>query len=370
MKNTEQSIAERPDASGSLLKGVAASSDGKSLDEAWQKLEDMGFARLSLPAEAGGDGGTFEEAAALVREAGYRGLALPVAETSLLAGWVLSESGLRVPEGPATVAPVSGEHIEFRSEGGGWTLHGQSRRVPWAGKVRRLVVVGGSEEGVLVGQVKAERCQVSLGENVAGEPRDDVLFEGVHVEGGDVSPVGVPVSPGGLRLRGALARTLSLVGAMDRILDLSVEHAKTRKQFGRALGRFQAVQQQLAVMAGEVAASHAAVDAAVEAVSGKGVGSSWSLVAGAKARTSAAAGRIASIAHQIHGAVGFTERHELRHSTLRLWAWREEFGNDSEWAQMIGQSVAEAGADRLWDAAIDPAAVLKSDLRIEGRGGI
>jgi alkylation response protein AidB-like acyl-CoA dehydrogenase len=103
-------------------------------------------------------------------------------------------------------------------------------------------------------------------------------------------------------------------------------------------------------LAGEVAAAGAAADAAAEAISAYGVGSEIAAaeVAIAKLRVGEAAGNGAAIAHQVHGAMGFTYEHSLHHATRRLWAWREEFGNETHWAIQLGHMVAEAGADALW----------------------
>ena len=116
-------------------------------------------------------------------------------------------------------------------------------------------------------------------------------------------------------------------------------------QFGRPIGRFQAIQQNLAVLAGQAAAATAAAEAAIE-VAVRDLGSP--LVAAAKIRTGEAAGIGASIAHQVHGAIGFTQEHRLHYSTRRLWSWRDEFGNEAYWARRLGGVVAAAGADRLW----------------------
>jgi len=71
-------------------------------------------------------------------------------------------------------------------------------------------------------------------------------------------------------------------------------------------------------------------------------------VAVAKVRVGEAAGNGAAIAHQVHGAMGFTYEHSLHHSTRRLWAWREEFGNETLWAGRLGRLIAEHGAGELW----------------------
>ncbi len=65
-------------------------------------------------------------------------------------------------------------------------------------------------------------------------------------------------------------------------------------------------------------------------------------------RVGEAAGNGAAIAHQVHGAMGFTYEHSLHQATRRLWSWREEFGNEAHWAELLGHMVAARGADALW----------------------
>ena len=134
----------------------------------------------------------------------------------------------------------------------------------------------------------------------------------------------------------ALARAAQLRGTMEQVLAMSLRHAQERTQFGRPLARFQAIQHHLAEMAGEAAASGAAVDAAAEA------GTPFACAA-AKARASQAAGSVARLAHQVHGAIGYTAEHDLHHWTTRLWAWRDECGNEAHWWQMLGTHAARGG---------------------------
>jgi acyl-CoA dehydrogenase len=132
---------------------------------------------------------------------------------------------------------------------------------------------------------------------------------------------------------------------MQRLLASSVQYAQERVQFGRPIGKFQAVQQNLAALAGQAAAAIAAADGAIEAAA-RDLRSP--LIAAGKIRTGEAAGIGAAIAHQVHGAIGFTQEHSLHYSTRRLWSWRDEFGNEAEWSRRLGIRVAKAGADGLW----------------------
>ncbi|MGD9527915.1 MAG: acyl-CoA dehydrogenase family protein, partial [Pseudonocardia sp.] len=153
-----------------------------------------------------------------------------------------------------------------------------------------------------------------------------------------------------LAQRASLGRSQLLAGAARGALAQSVRYAGERVQFGRPIGRFQAVQQQLAMAAGEVAAAGAAADAAAATADRDGFGTAATAlaVAAAKARTSEAAGAVARIAHQVHGAIGFTREHDLRLLTTRLWAWREEDGSDAFWHAELGAWVLAAGPDGLW----------------------
>jgi len=124
-----------------------------------------------------------------------------------------------------------------------------------------------------------------------------------------------------------------------------VRYASERVQFGRPIGRFQAVQQNLAVLAGQAAAATAAAEAAIEATA---QGFASHAIAAAKIRAGEAASLGAAIAHQVHGAIGFTQEYPLNRLTRRLWSWRDEFGNETHWARVLGGAVAAAGAERLW----------------------
>ena len=143
----------------------------------------------------------------------------------------------------------------------------------------------------------------------------------------------------------ALCRSVQMAGALERVLEYSLQYANERVQFGRPIGKFQAIQHMLAVLAGQAAASSAAADAAVEA---SRLAPDEFAVSVAKSRVGEAAGKGAEIAHQVHGAMGYTREHNLHYSTRRLWSWRDEFGNESCWQGRLGRAVAASGADALW----------------------
>lgn len=165
----------------------------------------------------------------------------------------------------------------------------------------------------------------------------------------DVNYAGEPldwISPPGLDrmlLEGALVRSVQMAGALDTILALSVTYAQDRQQFGVPLLKFQAIQHYLALLAEEVVAASAAADRAVESPTELNV-------AAAKVRCGEASGVAATLAHQIHGAIGFTEEHRLQQFTRRLWSWRDDFGTEAEWAIRLGRLIGSMGSASFWDA--------------------
>jgi len=331
----------------------------------WSTLTELGLVQLSLPDSAGGSGGTLADLAALLLVAGEATAPVPLAETEL-AGWLLHAAGLPVPTGPLAVAADRaagpgtrsaalgsgvGDGLVVRAEAdGGYAVTGQLSRVGWARAAARLAVLAAGPDGsdvVLSVDPTAVGVTVTEGTNLAGEPRDDMRLD-LRVPAGDVAAA--PEGTRELLVRlAALARALLLAGAAGRALARSVRYAGERVQFGRPIGKFQAVQQQLALAAAEVAAGRAAVDAATRIAAAELAGPDAGFaIAVAKARTSEAAGAVARVAHQVHGAIGFTLEHDLRLATTRLWAWREEDGSDAHWHTVIARRALAEGADGLW----------------------
>jgi len=305
----------------------------------WDALEESGLPLAWVPENLGGAGATMADGFAVLRVAGRFAVPAPLAET-LMAGWMLGRAGMTVPNGPMTVAPVHADgHIVLRDDG---KLAGRGRRVPFARSADHIAVLVHRGHEPVVALVEAKGLPISQSTSLAGEPSDEVSFDGTVPAAVRPSALDQDVLIG----FGAAVRLQQMAGALEKILEQSVQHALDRTQFGRPIAKFQAVQHNLATLAGEVAAASAAADAAAETCSQPKI--SLAEVAIAKVRGGEAAGTGAAIAHQVHGAMGFTYEHSLHHSTRRLWAWREEFGNETMWAQRLGRMVAAYGADQLW----------------------
>ncbi len=325
-------------------KTINAAEEGEWPAALWEALEESGLPLTWVPDTLGGAGADIIDGFAVLRVAGRAAAPVPLAET-LLAGWLLSQAGIEVPAGPMTLAPVYEDgHIELLPDG---TLRGRARHLPFARNARHIAVLAEKSGEPIAALVAADGLAISYGTSLAGEPNDTVTFDGA-------TPIATGAAPGldpaALVRLGAAARTQQMAGAVEHILEQSVQYAQDRVQFGRPISKFQAVQHNLAQLAGEAAAAGAAADAASEAIALNGVAGNvvTSEVAVAKVRVGEAAGTGAAIAHQVHGAIGFTREYSLHHATRRIWAWREEFGNETYWAIRLGHMVAANGADALW----------------------
>ncbi|MDQ0219256.1 acyl-CoA dehydrogenase [Peribacillus cavernae] len=312
--------------------------------ELWKTIVKSGMATVGVSEEAGGSGGSFADALTILRIAAKFSAPIPIAET-LMANWVLSEAGLPLMEKPTTIASNNnGNKMMFIEISDGWTISGSAYDVPYARYAEAVVVIGNSQQGNMVAIVNPRACHIEHEQNLAGEARDHLYINNVHLQGEAVSRVREG-NDNNLLYRGALIRAVQMTGALERILELSIAYSKERIQFGRPIAKFQAIQQQIAILAGEVSSAKTITNLAVKSFE---AGNGEKQIMAAKIRVGEAASLGAPIAHQIHGAIGFTDEHSLQQSTRRLWSWRDEFGNESYWANKLGNEVLNTGPDYLW----------------------
>jgi acyl-CoA dehydrogenase len=324
---------------------LAQSDRGAWPAEIWKAVEDAGLILALVPEERGGVGLDAASALRLIRRSGYHTLPVPLAE-SMIAAALWSEASGEIPAGALSLGPSDPQdNLRIERGGDGYVVHGIARRVPWGTQAQHVLVHlraadGSSQLALLPARQAAARPRF----NLAGESRDTLKLDGLVLPQSAVRPA-PPSCAEGLLAFGALIRAQQLAGAMERCLEHALTYAQERKQFGRPIGKFQAIQHMLAEAAGQYAAAAAAADMAIDA---------WEAddfpfaVAVAKARTGEAAGKVAEIAHQVHGAMGFTHEHPLHFATRRLWSWRDEFGSDAYWQERIGRLVCEAGGAALW----------------------
>ncbi len=359
IESTERILADLCDSAT-----VNAAEDGEWPQALWEALEESGLVRAWIPEESGGVGADLVDGFAIARRAAAHAAPVPLAET-LLAGWLVGDAGLAPPPGPLGLLPVDPSDRIVFADGG---ISGRAKKVPFARSCSHLAVLfkvadtpdsssedtaaGPAATGVAI--VERDACTVERGSSLAGEAQDTLILDRVRPVAHTPPDADLENKNRAERLlwMGALLRSVQMAGALESCLQLSLEYAADRQQFGRPIAKFQAVQHNLAMLAGEVAAAGVAAEAGVDALARHGFEDerSFLAVAAAKIRSGQAAGAGAAIAHQVHGAMGFTREYALQQRTRRLWAWRDEFHPESVWAIELGRRIARSGGDRLWEA--------------------
>jgi acyl-CoA dehydrogenase len=325
----------------------AAKDDASWKPKLWQALEDNGLTLSWVPEAQGGAGADLADGFELLASAGKFALAVPLAET-MLAGWLLTQGGITSPaSGVMSVIPA---HPKDKvAQNGDGTLSGKARAVPFAHDAQHFAVLAQGKDGPVVALVAAKNCKLIQDVSLADEPRDAVILE-------NVKPVHAAAAPKGfgqtsLMLMGCAVRSQQIAGALQAMLTRSVAYANERVAFEKTISKFQAVQHNLARLAGEAAAANAAAKSAADTLAGA---PSWNddglylETTAAKIRCAEAAGAGCAIAHQVHGAIGFTKEHVLHRFSLRALGWRDDFGNESYWAAELGNRISQRGADALW----------------------
>jgi acyl-CoA dehydrogenase len=312
----------------------------------WQALTDAGLPLSWVGEDCGGSGASLAEGFGVLGAAGRFAIAVPLAET-MLAGWLLSHAKIACPVGEMTVAPASPKDRIALDPAG--TLSGRARGVPFAKSAKHIAVLATAVGGVSIALLDTAKTRIEAGLNLGGDNSDTVTFDRVQ-------PISIEPAPQGfdqntLMLIGGVARSLQIAGALESMLDISVRYSNERVAFEKKISKFQAVQHILAKLAGESAAALAAATSAADTIANAasldGDGVFLEAVA-AKIRCAEAAEKGAAIAHQVHGAIGFTIEHILHRYSLRALSWRDDFGSESYWAVELGKRVAARGADELW----------------------
>ena len=292
---------------------VRAAERGEPDDRAWSELAASGFLDALVPEDAGGAGVSFADIVPLWLVLGRHAVPCPVGET-MIARALLAQAGRAAPDGPIAIAAQA---------------PGAAGRVIGAALGRHLLV---EWEGNLY---------------LAGE-----LAASVRWDSEAATPVG-PIVPGGLRRAAAVLRAALIAGAADRLTTMTAGYANVRIQFGKPIGKQQALQQQLAVMAEDMVAGP------IGAHMGGGGSFPPALAAAATAKSvaSGAAARVAAIAHAVHGAIGISEEYDLQLYTRRLQAWRLADGSESYWTRLLGAErlAAPSGSVDFVRTALAPA---------------
>ena len=321
---------------------VDASEQGIWPGNLWHNLEDAGLTLAGIPSELDGSGGVKADSLLVIREAASFAAPVPLSET-FIAATMLAGVGEKCPQGPMTVASAD---WQFENEKDGTKISGQAGNVVFGEYCQHFLLVGEDSVCLLPRQVISLESHNNLaGESVSGFELNQSVPGVRSLKFSDVRFDG----PKDFLLHlGAVSRVQMMSGAMTSILGLSVQYALERVQFGKPIAGFQAIQQQLAILAGHVAACQRAADSLLDSPTAFDI-------AVAKARVGEAVTEVADIAHQVHGAIGYTLEHALNHRTRRLWVWRDEYGNENFWQKQVGTEICTGGAARLWSRITDAA---------------
>lgn len=321
--------------------------------ELWQKLAQVGWLGLPVPEAYGGTGQGLFDLGLLMEEAGAALLPGPLLTTALCAT-TLADAGTedqkrtflrRIASGDliATVAVLEpfgdldaeGVQLQGTRRGSSWVLNGTKFLVENAHAADYLLVAARTRKGTDPTQgitlfwvdARTPGIHVDMLKTLANDHQCEVQFHEVSIP--DTAVVGQADSGWPqlqrLLLRGAMLRSFQMIGAFQRVLDITVEYVKNRVQFGRALGSIQIVQHACANMATDVDGSRYAARQAMWALS-EGLPADLQ-VSAAKAYVSDSVERICRNAHQAHGSLGFTREYDLQLYTRRLRAWEVSFGD-------------------------------------------
>lgn len=293
---------------------VRAIEAGGSPAALWEALAGAGFLDLLAPEEDGGAGLPLEQLFPVLALFGRYTVPVPAAQAIAARGLV--GPGAHLPAGLLTLAPAV-----LREPDG--TI--RCPLVPF-GAIAEHVLGAEGDQLLLLSCRSAQRQPTGVPHSQLATLswRDPAAAERIAGDGGALAPMAAA-------LHAAL-----LAGAMTRVFEMTLQYCNERSQFGKSLGKFQAVQHQLSVMAEQVAAVSVAAEAAFQQA-----GRSPRLLpaAMAKARASEAAAGVANTAHALHGAIGVTEEYDLQLLTRRLHEWRMAHGSESYWNRRVGEQV-------------------------------
>ena len=286
---------------------VRAVEGGASPAALWQALEESGFADALVPEAQGGAGLGLKDVLPVFEACGRHVLPLPLAQT-LLARSLLARAGQEAPVGSIALAESTPTRASFVVGYGAvadWLLLADGLRL------RLVDLRRAAREPLGDGSVDA-RLSWPLEHTLAFASTLD------------------------LRAHEALLLAAQMAGSMRHVFEVTLRYANERTQFGRSIGKFQAIQHQLSVMAEHTEAARMAVrlSCATAAVIAAPLA-----CAVAKAVTSSAVVPVTAIAHAVHGAVGITAEYDLQLHTRRLHNWRVAAGSESCWNERVGRAL-------------------------------
>lgn len=314
----------------------------------WRGMAELGWPGLLIPGDYGGSDGSLLDVILLVEELGHACVPGPYVTSAVAATSLLLQAS-EADRKRVLPALATGDRIATLAlvEAGGsfdpavltlatdhGRLTGHKLFVKDAHVADELIVV--LRDGVLL--LPSDRrgiARVPLA-TMSGEKLFEVTFDGVEVRPDDHLVLGPEAIDAALQA-GALARTAEMVGAAQKILEITVEHAKTRVQGGGPIGGHQAIQHACADLVRDVDCARGLLYTAAWAVSeGGGAPADVSI---AKAYGGEACLAVARRAHQIFGAISYCEEHPLHLFHKRVQAASLDFGDASLHLERVARAI-------------------------------
>ena len=330
------------------VRSIAAGESGFDSD-LWDTMASLGWAGLVVGEEFGGSAQGASEMVVLCEAMGRGPVPSPLISSTLAAltiTWA-GDPGQRARWLPmlasgeaigtlALVEPDGRDEWDDPRLAGGSSLRGTKLVVPWAGAAHMIVV--STAGGIAIVEVGRGGVVTERHDELGADPLFAVELRDAPAE---------PLGGGGMdHQRQVLARALDwatvmhlgyVVGAADRALEMAVDHAATRQQFGRPIGAFQAVAHRCVDMRTDLDACRFL---AYQAASALDEGRSADLeVAAAKAYANEAIRRLFANAHQVHGALGFSTEHDLHLFSRRAKAFELSYGSTTRQLDRVAASM-------------------------------
>ncbi len=332
----------------------------------WADMAELGWMGLVLPEKYGGSAMSFSDLTVLLEEMGRACMPGPFFSTVILGGMPILEFGSekqkdeylpKMAQGKLfltlALTEAGGQYeassvkTTAQAADGGYILSGSKLFVPDAHVADYMLVVARTdakaapEKGITIFIVdgKSKGITRNAMKSIASDKLFEVIFDRVKVPAENI--LGKPNQGWDIVKRvlqqAAIAKCCEMVGGMQQVLDMTVDYAKERKQFGKPIGTFQIIQHYCTQMATDVDGSRFIAYQAASRLS-KGLPHTKE-VAMAKAWVGEAYGRVATLAHEIHGAIGCTIDHDLGLYTRRGKAGELTWGTSDFHREIVAQEM-------------------------------
>ena len=309
--------------------------DNPSLMKLWTDIEEQGLTKIIVKEDFLGSALPFTSILPVIQMSAKMGVPLPFTET-VICNYLFSELNLEPPTGMITFA-LDTQNIKITNN----KISGNLLSVPYLNLTNKIILVQEIDDVKHFIFIENKNGSLKNKKNFLSEPRFDLNIKDCEIL--NIQKLSLDINFNHI---GSIVRSAQMVGSMEKVVNLSIDYCSQRVQFGRSLSKFQAIQHQISEMAVELAASNAALSSLK--ITNK-LMPNLDDIAILKIRTGIAAGKLIAISHQVHGAMGFTKEYELSYFTKNLNSWRNDFGNETYWQNILGKNFLEKTNLSLWE---------------------